>query len=42
MRLAIANPHSVAIGLYAVEILEKNGLKERIKPNIKTYAESGK
>jgi molybdate transport system substrate-binding protein len=40
VRLAIANPHSVCVGLYAVEILEKNGLKKRIKPNIKTYVES--
>ena len=40
VRLAIANPHSVCVGLYAVEILEKSGLKERIKPNIKTYVES--
>jgi molybdate transport system substrate-binding protein len=40
VRVAIANPHSVCLGLYAVEILEKNGLKKRIKPNIKTYVES--
>jgi molybdate transport system substrate-binding protein len=40
VRLAIANPHSVCVGLYAVEILEKSGLKERIKPNIKAYVES--
>lgn len=40
VRVAIANPHSVCVGLYAVEILEKNGLKKRIKPNIKTYVES--
>jgi molybdate transport system substrate-binding protein len=40
VRVAIANPHSVCVGLYAVEILEKNGFKERIKPNIKTYVES--
>jgi molybdate transport system substrate-binding protein len=40
VRVAIANPHSVCVGLYAVEILEKNGLKERVKPNIKTYVES--
>ena len=40
VRVAIANPHSVSIGLYAVEILEKSGLKERIKPNIRTYVES--
>ena len=39
VELAIANPRSVCVGLYAVEILEKNGLKERIKPNIKTYVE---
>ena len=40
VELAIANPRSVCVGLYAVEILEKNGLKKRIKPNIKTYVES--
>ncbi|UCD72063.1 MAG: molybdate ABC transporter substrate-binding protein [Syntrophobacterales bacterium] len=40
VRLGIANPRSVCVGLYAVEILEKNGLKERVKPNIKTYVES--
>lgn len=40
MRLAIANPHSVCVGLYAVEILEKSALKKKIKPNIKTYVES--
>ncbi len=40
VRLAIANPHSVCVGLYAVEILEKSGLKESIKPNIKAYVES--
>ncbi len=40
MRLAIANPHSVAIGVYAAEIIDKSGLRERVKPNIKTYVES--
>jgi molybdate transport system substrate-binding protein len=40
VELAIANPRSVCVGLYAVEILEKNGLRERVKPNIKTYVES--
>ena len=40
VRVAIANPRSVCVGLYAVEILERNGLRERIKPNIKTYVES--
>ncbi len=38
--LAIANPYSVCVGLYAVEILEKNGLKKTVKPNIRTYVES--
>jgi molybdate transport system substrate-binding protein len=40
MRLAIANPHSVAIGVYAAEIIDKSGLREWVKPNIKTYVES--
>jgi molybdate transport system substrate-binding protein len=40
MRLAIANPHSVSIGVYAAEILDKSGLRERIKPNVKAYVES--
>lgn len=40
VELAIANPRSVCVGLYAVEILEKNGLRERVKPNIKVYVES--
>ncbi len=40
IRLGIANPYSVCVGLYAVEILEKSGLKGRIKPNIRTYVES--
>lgn len=31
VRLAIANPHSVCVGLYAVKILEKNGLKNKDK-----------
>ncbi len=40
VRVAIANPYSVCVGLYAVEILEKNGLKKTVKPNIRTYVES--
>jgi molybdate transport system substrate-binding protein len=40
IRLAIANPHSVAIGVYAAEIIDKSGFKESVKPNIKTYVES--
>ena len=40
VKLAIANPRSVCVGLYAVEIVEKNALKGRVKPNIVTYVES--
>lgn len=40
MRVAIANPESVVIGLYAVEILEKNGLLEAVGKNIVTLSES--
>ena len=40
VRVGIANPHSVCVGLYAVEILEKSSLKERIRANIRTYIES--
>jgi molybdate transport system substrate-binding protein len=40
IEVAIANPRSVCVGLYAVEILVKNGLRERVKPNIKVYVES--
>lgn len=40
VRMAIANPVTVCVGLYAVEILEKTGLSERIRPRIATYAES--
>ncbi len=40
MRVAIADPESVVIGLYAVEILEKNGLLEAVGKNIVTFSES--
>ncbi len=40
VRVAIANPHSVCVGLYAVEVIEASGLKDSIKPNIKGYMES--
>ena len=36
--LAIGNPETVAIGLYAYEILEKNGLVQGVAPNVVTLA----
>ncbi len=38
--VAIADPETVAVGLYGVEILERAGLSESIRPKIATYAES--
>jgi molybdate transport system substrate-binding protein len=38
--VAIADPETVCVGLYAAEILEKAGLSESIRPKIATYAES--
>lgn len=40
MKVGIGNPSTVCVGLYAIEILEKNGLIEDIYPNIITNAES--
>lgn len=40
LRLGIGEPETVCVGLYAVEIIESSGLKEKIKPRILTYAES--
>ena len=40
VRVGIAVPDTVCVGLYAVEVLQKNGLVEKVKPNIVTYAES--
>jgi len=43
LRLAIANPESVCVGLYAVEIIEKNmssAEKEKFKRNLVNYTES--
>ncbi len=40
VRVGIARPDTVCVGLYAAEILDKEGLTPRIKPNIVTYAES--
>jgi molybdate transport system substrate-binding protein len=40
VRVGIARPDAVCVGLYAVEILERAGLAERVRPNIVTHAES--
>jgi molybdate transport system substrate-binding protein len=43
IRMAIANPEMVCVGLYAVEIIEKNlapAEKERFKRNLVNYTES--
>jgi molybdate transport system substrate-binding protein len=43
LRLAIANPEGVCLGLYAVEIIEKNlpnNVKPNLKKNIVNYTES--
>lgn len=40
VRIGIGEPQTVCVGLYAVEIIEGSGLKEKIMPNIVAYAES--
>jgi molybdate transport system substrate-binding protein len=40
LKVAIADPETVCVGLYAVEVLEKAGLAEAVRPNIVTYTES--
>lgn len=40
VRIGIGVPGTVCLGLFAVEIIEGSGLKEKIKPKIVTYAES--
>ena len=40
VRVGIARPDTVCVGLYAVEVLEANGLADRVRPNIVTHAES--
>jgi molybdate transport system substrate-binding protein len=40
IRVAIASPHHVCVGLYAVEILEKAGLRDGIGANIIGHTES--
>jgi molybdate transport system substrate-binding protein len=40
VKVGIGNPEAVCVGLYAVEMLEYNGLLEEVRPNIVTHAES--
>jgi molybdate transport system substrate-binding protein len=40
LRVGIADPVSVCVGLYAKELLEKNGLWDGVKRNIVVYAQS--
>lgn len=40
LKIGIANPEAVCVGLYAVEILEYNKLLSEVGKNIITYAES--
>lgn len=40
VRVGIARPDTVCVGLYGVEVLEKNGLAGRVRPRISLYAES--
>lgn len=40
LRVGIARPDTVCVGLYAAEVLERAGLSAQVKPNIVTYAES--
>lgn len=40
VRVAIARPDTVCVGLYAVEVLEKSGMADRVRPNIVTTTES--
>lgn len=40
VRLGIARPDAVCVGLYAVEVLEHAGVADDVRPNIATHAES--
>ncbi len=40
VRVGIGNPNAVCVGLYAVEILERNGLLSEVRENIVTHAPS--
>jgi molybdate transport system substrate-binding protein len=40
IRVGIGNPEAVCVGLYAVEVLERNGLLKQVQHNILTHAPS--
>jgi molybdate transport system substrate-binding protein len=40
IRVGIGNPEAVCVGLYAIEILERNGLLKQVQHNIITHAPS--
>lgn len=40
VRVAVARPDTVCVGLYAVEVLERAGLASAVRPNIVTHPES--
>jgi len=40
IRVGIGNPEAVCVGLYAVEVLEQNGLLKQVQKNIVTHAPS--
>jgi molybdate transport system substrate-binding protein len=40
IRVGIGNPEAVCVGLYAVEVLERNGLLKQVQQNIVTHAPS--
>lgn len=40
LRVGMADPDGVCVGLYAVEILEANGLSEQVRPNLRGMVES--
>lgn len=40
LRVGLADPDGVCVGLYAVEILQANGMLDRIRPNLRGMVES--
>jgi molybdate transport system substrate-binding protein len=40
VRIGMGNPESVCLGLYGVELLDKNGLLESVLPNVAVFAKS--
>lgn len=40
LRIGVADPDGVCVGLYAMEMLEANGLLDKVRPNLKGMVES--